>query len=104
MSQMPAVEAHFGAPMGRTRGDSKVPSRRTRLFRVRLNSGGYDDGGAYWGIGLPLYCATDDLDYIQFLRAPDRWEASIKFQEQLDAHLRGLGQDPVAIHWAVKID
>lgn len=25
------------------------------LRRVPLNSGGYDSGGAYWGIGAPLY-------------------------------------------------
>jgi len=31
------------------------------LSRVRLNSGGYDSCGAYWGLGRPLfsYCSVD---------------------------------------------
>jgi len=33
-----------------------------RCFRVRLDSGGYDDGGAYWGIGMPLYCIENEED------------------------------------------
>jgi len=42
---------------------------------VNLDSGGYDDGGAYWGRGEPLYCATDDMGYREFVRAPDRRRA-----------------------------
>lgn len=30
---------------------------RFRLVRVRLDSGGYDSGGAYWGFANPLYWA-----------------------------------------------
>jgi len=30
------------------------------LRRVRLNSGGYTDQGAYYGLGLPLYVANAD--------------------------------------------
>ena len=29
------------------------------LHRVPLNSGGYDRGGAYWGMGIPLWEAID---------------------------------------------
>lgn len=37
--------------------------------RVPLNQG-YDNGGAYWGIGSPLYVRfTKDLTFIQFFRA-----------------------------------
>jgi hypothetical protein len=47
------------------------------LRRVRLDAGGYDEGGAYWGRGGPLYHAceyrTDGLDY--FFRARDRQHA-----------------------------
>ena len=103
MSQMPSVSATYGAPMGRDRGDSRIPARKVRLFRVRINSGGYDDGGAYWGLGQPLYCATDDLDYTQYIRGVDRFDAAMKFQEQLDQHMRGLGRELKMICWAVKV-
>lgn len=37
--------------------ESTAPRDKWQLQRVQLNSGGYDSGGAYWGIGAPLYCA-----------------------------------------------
>lgn len=74
--QFEKVDCARGAPMGR-RGYGRQPGAglRVRLFRVRLDSGGYDDGGAYWGIGAPLYCATDGADYREFIRAPSRFAA-----------------------------
>ncbi len=30
---------------------------KLHLQRIKLDSGGYDDGGAYWGFGSPLYWA-----------------------------------------------
>lgn len=46
-----------GAPMGRPGGTKPATDDRERftLQRVRLNSGGYDSGGAYWGHGQPLF-------------------------------------------------
>lgn len=74
--QFDKVDCSRGAPMGRpsssevTKGD-----RRCRLFRVRLDSGGYDDGGAYWGHGAPLWCAGDK-HCVAFIRANSRKEAA----------------------------
>lgn len=54
----PPVNAKYGAPMGRPDshpGDAAVIEGKFWLRRVYLNSGGYDPGGAYWGIGEPLY-------------------------------------------------
>lgn len=62
------VDSTYGAPMGRPSHDS-FTDRRGRTFqitvtetarpfslqRVALSSGGYDRGGAYWGLGAPLY-------------------------------------------------
>jgi hypothetical protein len=50
------------------------------LQRVPLNSGGYDSGGAYWGIGRPLYWALeakpeDNSPTEFFFRANDREDA-----------------------------
>jgi hypothetical protein len=64
------VDTRRGAPMGRF-GNGARPTDNTRVFRRRvyLDSGGYDKGGAYWGIGNPLYVNyTADLSYIQFER------------------------------------
>jgi hypothetical protein len=53
------VSGRYGAPLGRA--DEVIPGAegdefgRFRLFRVRLDSGGYDAGGSYWGLGAPLY-------------------------------------------------
>jgi hypothetical protein len=45
-----------GAPMGRPAfGHGGNPIEPFILRRIRINSGGYDDGGAYWGLGAPLY-------------------------------------------------
>lgn len=43
------------------------------LRRVRLDVGGYDALGTYWGLGLPLYWYADaDGQVDATLRAPDR--------------------------------
>ena len=45
------------------------------LRRIRLNRGGYDSFGYYWGVGSPLYEAAVDIDatYEVFhFRASDR--------------------------------
>lgn len=58
----PKVNARYGAPMGRPSfGHGADPTTPFSLVRVPLNSGGYDRGGAYWGIGQPLYwyCAYE---------------------------------------------
>ena len=79
--QFDRVNCRFGAPMGRC---DTVPAldetRRTvRLFRVNLDSGGYDDGGAYWGLpsrpGDRLWCARDSDGGEVFVRAVDRLQA-----------------------------
>lgn len=45
-----------GASMGRaSRPADEETGERFHLRRVHLNSGGYDAGGAYWGIGGTLY-------------------------------------------------
>lgn len=56
----PLVDCRYGAPMGRAaRGTGKytviADARPMYLIRCPLNSGGYDRGGAYWGLGEPLW-------------------------------------------------
>jgi hypothetical protein len=53
---------------------------KLHLNRIRLNLGGYDSGGAYWGVGAPLWHAWADAgeetEAVEaFFRASDREEA-----------------------------
>jgi hypothetical protein len=73
MRQFPKSDCKFGAPMGRQAYGK--PIYPVRLFKLNIDSGGYDDGGNYWGIGKPLYMATGD-DYQAFQRANSRKEAA----------------------------
>jgi hypothetical protein len=47
-----------GASMGRCSVQPDQISQRVRLRAVKLDSGGYDRGGAYWGHGGYLWEAT----------------------------------------------
>ena len=77
MPQFTPLNSRYGAPMGRHGSChyEEIP-RTINLFAVNLDSGGYDDGGAYWGScrhGERLYCARQAAsDYLQFIRASRR--------------------------------
>mgnify|MGYP001596946213 CR=1 FL=1 len=75
--------SQYGADLGRANRPSPYSSSvdvptlrasvvRLHLARVYLDTGGYDTGGAYWGVGTPLYRAWDEDEIELFLRAPDR--------------------------------
>lgn len=49
-----------------------VEESRVELFRVRFVDGDYDDGGAYWGGGDPLFCARGE-GVETFIRA-ENWQ------------------------------
>lgn len=75
--QFPLVNSSRGAPMGRhTYPIREKGAKDIQLFKVKLDSGGYDDGGAYWGhMYLPLYCARNDESQ-EFVRAYSREHAA----------------------------
>lgn len=71
-----------GSQMGRRSVFPPSPTQRLHLVRVRLDSGGYDQGGAYWGHGQPLYCAySDETEY--YTRADCRADAVNWVRERL---------------------
>lgn len=76
----PQVSARYGAPMGRP--DAMVDDgEKLYLTRIRINSGGYDAGGAYWGLGAPLYAyGSGDGDW-KYIRARDRDAAKAKIRD-----------------------
>ena len=64
------VGSCYGAPRGRRNVGTK-PTDATKVYDcyVRMVTGGYDSGGAYWGLGSPLRVSyTKDLNYIEFYR------------------------------------
>lgn len=90
------LDCSRGAPMGRCEGlyveggyfrgttclSSDHAPVKMHLARVPINSGGYDAGGAYWGLGDPLYCAwSEDPDLIVYVRAHSRKKAKSEVLE-----------------------
>lgn len=65
----------------------KIAGRSISLRKIRLDRGGYDSSGRYYGTGLPLYEAYDEetgLD-VRF-RAHDRDDAKAKIERAADTH------------------
>ena len=78
MNLTPACNCQYGAPMGRRSWDdnSQLFAGKMYLRRIPLNGGGYDSGGAYWGVGQRLYgYAASDDSVNGFIRANDRGDA-----------------------------
>ena len=79
IQQFETVNSMYGAPMGRT--TSEAPQGPTRIIKVKLDAGGYDDGGAYFGIGKPLYCLTDGNGYVKYHRTETMKGAKLHFNK-----------------------
>lgn len=78
------VSCKYGAPMGRPCEDL-THVINVSVHRVKMSScGAYDDGGAYWGIGKPLYRAAGEHESgvicESFVRANSRAEAIALFE------------------------
>ncbi|QQS10763.1 MAG: hypothetical protein IPK81_14070 [Rhodospirillales bacterium] len=84
-----SVDASRGAPMGRASRLSPDFGGALRLAKVRLDSGGYDRGGAYWGCrerGESLFVAwSTEFHAVAFLDAPDRDTARARILARVPA-------------------
>lgn len=80
-------DASRGAALGQpSQVPEAAPLSRISLRRERLDSGGYDSSGSYWGIGSPLYWAADDSGaYEEWFRASDREAAKEHVRETYPA-------------------
>jgi hypothetical protein len=91
MSQLPElsnVSSARGAPMGR-QPFGEVPDQGDRLHLRRLTwvDGGYDMGGAYWGVGQTpeehiFWLYNEDKDFDRFYRASSNAEAVALFRAE----------------------
>ena len=82
MNLTPSCDCKYGAPLGRQSwNDNKAEPYQGKMYlsRIPLDSGGYDSGGAYWGVGQRLYgyAAADD-SINGFFRAYDRDNAKAR--------------------------
>jgi hypothetical protein len=76
-TQLARAYSKYGASMGRDSDPLETITGKVHLERVRLDRGGYDNGGAYWGVGLPLWRVWNELGEA-FFRAPNRDAAKAK--------------------------
>jgi len=68
---LPRVGGRYGAPMGRP-SYTLDAQEAAMVQRVTLDTGGYDAGGAYWGIGAPLWRVIgQETGATEYTRAPD---------------------------------
>ncbi len=66
----PKADCRYGAPMGRPFLVPEDPGERLRIFvaEAPLDEGGYDAGGAYWGLrrnGANLYWFESQRDDVE---------------------------------------
>ncbi len=101
--QFSKVDSGRGAPMGRAVYGSIPESfpRTVRLFKVNIDSQGYDDGGAYWGIGAPLWCAIGEHYYTgfqsrAFTRADSREHAIVLLKIEDGLLVQGISKRRIA--------
>ena len=85
--------------MGRPTAPLGATPKGIRLFKVRLDSGGYDDGGAYWGLPDDLWCAQCPEGGQEFTRASNRLVAAAKLSLSNDMLARGVCKDEIAAYF-----
>lgn len=71
MSNLPfktLVKTKYGAPIGRGSDKPSFNAQRVTIHNVPIDSGGYDDGGAYWGIGQTIFAFIDSDGGIEYSR------------------------------------
>ena len=69
---VPSVPGRYGAPMGRHGRPLCGEDEDLVATRVPLDEGGYDAGGAYWGLrpaGQALFAVQDGLGNMTFVDA-----------------------------------
>ena len=63
--------------------DDPAAPVKLQLQRLPLDSQGYDAGGAYWGIGQPLYVAHENGEARLFVRGATREAAKAVVRKRI---------------------
>jgi hypothetical protein len=71
------VSSQYGSPMGRYTGPDYLDTSAGPLYlrQVNIDTQGYDNGGAYWGLGIPLWETIDQDGNGKIFRATCRQQA-----------------------------
>ena len=71
------VDARYGAPMGRRDGSTPISTTKRLCARRGYGTGGYDTGGAYWGLPQNIWAVWNagEYDTRKYVRASSRDEA-----------------------------
>jgi hypothetical protein len=79
---VPTMDCRYGAPLGRA--NNYVACSRFYVHRIRMISySAYDEGGAYWGQGRPMYVAWNRDGLRIYMRASSAKEAREKATKEL---------------------
>lgn len=85
----PHVSGKYGAPLGRSSRplchDMLEDHNSWTATPIELDEGGYDDGGAYWGLRFDntrIYAVQDGIGNIAFFDASCTDEALLSAKEQ----------------------
>ena len=95
MKQFYDVNTSRGAPIGRPHAPTLDDTPKSiQLFQVNIDSCGYDDGGAYWGLSpRSLWCARDSQGAEQFTRCYTRVTAAAALEIPNNLLQRGFSRD-----------
>lgn len=69
------------------------------LARRRLDSGGYDSGGRYYGGGPPLYDVTADGEVIGQIRARHNFETKTQTTDRVKEAIEKRGSGKAHYSW-----
>ncbi len=73
------LDGSRGAPMGRCDIGERPTDQRIYDRQILLDYGGYDKGGAYWGVGGRLRVSyTKDLSYIHYYWEDDEYRENYR--------------------------
>lgn len=78
---LPKLSCKYGAPMGRS--NDRISGKCRLQICPMVDGGAYDNGGAYWGIGVTLWVCQDKEGSLFFVRAKNREEAKKTIQEDM---------------------
>lgn len=80
----PNAASFRGASLGRAGTGATVnTSGPFHLVKIRIDQGGYDKGGAYWGLGEQLWGYCDETGTVTgYFRAPDRTSAIARLRSR----------------------
>lgn len=95
----PPVDCREGAPMGRrSTVTGTEPIGKVAVQRIPIDAGGYDEGGAYWGLGGPLFHAGSDCGKLDIFFRVGRQFDGHAIRRAAKAHVRNEFGQPIKFY------